>query len=116
MTNYLDSGDYYIAAIDGNRCKDIKSFLIEIGRAFSFPEYYGENLDALDDCLNDLDWIEKDNYVLVINNYESFLSGENSDRDSIDNLLTEVAEEWKNYDGDDNDESRKRSDFVIIYN
>ncbi len=116
MNNYLNSGDYFIAAIDGKKCVDIKSFLVEIGRAFSFPEHYGENLDALDDCLNDLDWIDKDNFALIINDYQSFISESEEDRMKVNDLLNDVSDEWKNYDGDDNDDNRKKSDFVIIHN
>ena len=116
MNDYLESGDYFIASIDGNRCKNLKSFLFEIGRAFGFPEHYGMNMSALDDCLNDLDWIEKDNYVLVINNNESFIIDSHDDRVAAIEFLNEIADEWKNYAGEDNDEYRKKSDFVIIYN
>lgn len=36
-----------------------------IGRALSFPAHYGHNLDALEECLRDLDWLPIGPVVLV---------------------------------------------------
>lgn len=114
IDKYLERKDYFIAAIDGIQCKTIESFLIEIGRAFSFPDYYGKNVNALNDCINDLDWIPKNNYILIINNADSFISGNNEDRQDMIDFLNEVSEEWSNVPLED--EYRKKSDFRIIYN
>lgn len=37
--------------IDGERIKTIDDFHLEIKKQLEFPDYYGENLDALWDCL-----------------------------------------------------------------
>ncbi|MBB6108062.1 barstar family protein [Mucilaginibacter lappiensis] len=37
--------------IEGERIKTINDFHLEIKKKLTFPEYYGENLDALWDCL-----------------------------------------------------------------
>lgn len=34
---------------------DRRELLAEIGETLHFPDYYGRNLDALDECLRDLD-------------------------------------------------------------
>lgn len=117
IDRYLENKDSFITAIDGNQCNTIESFLEEIGRAFSFPDYYGQNVNALNDCINDLDWIPKDNYILIINNFESLISDNKKDREDMIDFLGEISEQWKNvpnYDGED--ESRKKADFKIIYN
>lgn len=41
-------------AVDGAAHPGRRGLLRELGRALSFPEYYGENFDALADCLGDL--------------------------------------------------------------
>jgi len=36
-----------------------------IAAALSFPAYFGRNLDALLDCLNDLSWLPAGEHVLI---------------------------------------------------
>jgi len=43
-------------ALDGHDLLDKQAFLAAIGRVFNFPEYYGENWDALEECLSDMSW------------------------------------------------------------
>ena len=38
----------------------------EFAAALQFPPYFGENWDALNECLNDLDWLEGDGAALFI--------------------------------------------------
>ena len=38
----------------------------EFGAALQFHPYFGENWDALDECLNDLDWLQGDGAALFI--------------------------------------------------
>jgi RNAse (barnase) inhibitor barstar len=37
-----------------------------IARALDFPEWFGQNLDALYDSLTDLSWLPEGEYVLVV--------------------------------------------------
>jgi RNAse (barnase) inhibitor barstar len=64
----------FIAVIDGNKCKSITSFFEQISKAMNFPDYFGNNIDAFDEMMSDLEWIEEKNIVLIIMNYEHFLS------------------------------------------
>jgi RNAse (barnase) inhibitor barstar len=41
--------------VDGWRHQDKREVLTAIGEALAFPDYYGRNLDALNDCLRDLE-------------------------------------------------------------
>ena len=44
--------------LDGNILADIAQVHDYIKEMLDFPEYYGKNLDALFDCLTDLDNVE----------------------------------------------------------
>lgn len=91
----------YIGSINGTKCTTKDDALLEIGKAFDFPEHYGKNLDALYDCLTDLSWLHYNKVYLIINNQEEFLKNESSEvkKDFLD-LIDEVSEEWKNNEED----------------
>ncbi len=57
----LDAG-----GLDGER-----ELLRELARVFRFPEYFGENWDALDECLRDLEWLPARGYVLRVREAEA---------------------------------------------
>jgi len=45
---------------------DIDTALLALGRDLDFPDWYGRNLDALNDCLTDLAWHSAPGYVIAI--------------------------------------------------
>jgi ribonuclease inhibitor len=40
--------------IDGNNFNGVSTFYDEVSKVFSFPDYFGRNLDALYDSLSDI--------------------------------------------------------------
>ena len=56
----------FIATIDGQKATSMKDFHEQIGEALNFPDYSGKNLDALDEMLNDLEWIREEKVILYI--------------------------------------------------
>jgi RNAse (barnase) inhibitor barstar len=53
----LDSlPDSLVPVLDGRTLTDKPSLLAALGHALDFPDYYGENWDALEECLNDFSW------------------------------------------------------------
>ena len=56
--------------LDGRCLANKQDLLFEIGRALNFPDYYGANWDALEECLLDLSW--RDGPIcLLINHAEA---------------------------------------------
>lgn len=49
----------HYVTIQGRRCKTLVEFLRTWGDALEFPAYYGQNLDAFDECFRDLLNIEE---------------------------------------------------------
>lgn len=57
-------GNGVVRVIRGHKCTSYEALHNEIAAALQFPDYYGENWDALDECLGDLDWLPGDWYFL----------------------------------------------------
>jgi hypothetical protein len=55
-----------IATVHGARAMTLESAFAEIARGFAFPDYFGSNWPALDECLSDLGWIPSPSYLLLV--------------------------------------------------
>ncbi len=62
--------------IDGLGCLTLADCYQSLQQQLSIPDYFGNNLDALDEVLSDLDWIEEKNVKIIIANYSRLLSKE----------------------------------------
>ena len=62
-----------------------------IAKALRFPDWFGGNWDALEDCLSDLSWRPGDGHVLVFRNWQA-LSGD--DLGVLIDVLRSAAEFW----------------------
>lgn len=91
----LDSQGMTARVLRGTKMITIGSTFNEFGAALQFPDYFGENWAALDECLRDLSWLRPAQIVLIITDSVRVLSGE--DVDSLCHLkgiLTNAAREW----------------------
>jgi len=56
-----------LADIDVSKGDVLEAF----ARALAFPDWFGRNWDALEDCLGDLSWRKADGHVLLIAGFEA---------------------------------------------
>jgi len=85
-----EASDTLVAVIDGSTIHSVTDFYAAISKALHFPDYFGENLDALDEMLYDLDWIEHDHVLMLITNSTQFLQNEASQKAQIIALIQEI--------------------------
>ena len=76
--------------LDGRQLGDKASLLAALGQALHFPDYYGGNWDALDECLADLSWHEGPLQV-AITHAESFPT---ELRDTLIDIFLDAARQW----------------------
>lgn len=62
-----------------------------IAKALRFPDWFGGNWDALEDCLGDLSWRPGEGHVLVIRNWQA-VAGD--DFGVLVDVLRSSAEYW----------------------
>lgn len=85
----------FIAEIQGSEVQQLQDFLKTISMVFQFP-FPSRSLDSYNDWMRDLDWLEKDGYVLIINNYKDFLSQDLlSKKDIIDGFANIILPFWQ---------------------
>ena len=52
--------------VRGSKSRASHALFDEVAAAWQFPPYFGENWDALDECLADLEWLRASAYVLFV--------------------------------------------------
>lgn len=90
-----------VAIIDGEHNDTLEKFYDSISSQLKFPDIFGNNFDAFDEMINDLDWLEEDSICLIFRNYDDFLSEENDEaREILLTILDDASSEWKRMNGE----------------
>lgn len=88
--------------IEGNNCTTLDRLFGEFAKAFEFPDYFGYNWAAFDECLNDLEWLSADAYLLLLTDVDKVIAALNSSLKTFIEILFCSVTEWtegRNYDG-----------------
>lgn len=62
-----------VRRLRGRKMRSEAALFDECAAALQFPAHFGENWDALDECLNDLEWLDGQAGALVITDAEQLL-------------------------------------------
>ncbi|MDR6636954.1 barstar family protein [Paenarthrobacter nitroguajacolicus] len=77
----LTSSGMVVRTLRGRKMRGRQSLMDEAGAALQFPSYFGENWDALDECISNLDWmLPVTSLVLLVQDAEQVLADENTDQ------------------------------------
>lgn len=80
--------------IRGTKARTTPALFDEVAAALQFPFYFGENWDAFDECIHDLDWLAADVVLLVIADADALLDQEPSeDLRVLLKILEDAAQE-----------------------
>jgi len=103
--NQIDS-EFSVIEIDASEVTTLREFYEVLAKALHFPDYFGFNLDSLDELLNDLTWIEDEKLAVYFNNSEKFLEKERNETKILTllDLLDATCEDWKWHEMDEEDE------------
>ena len=114
--NGLRSGnERYVVVLRGERMQNFESLFQEIAAALQFPYYFGNNWNALDECIKDLGWLPVKIFIIGISKSELILSQEsNDDRYLFGMLLKETCKVWSMPYDEDKGWGRPGRPFHII--
>jgi len=100
LDDFVNSAPEYTAAVirivRGKRCETCERLFQEWAAALQFPSYFGENWDAFEECLSDLEWLPPGGLVLFITRADRLLEfAPEGDLDMLAHILITVAKEWR---------------------
>lgn len=81
--------------LNARRMSTLSGFFDEVSSVFRFPSYFGKNLNATWECINDLEWLPSRGYVVVVAAAETFLCDEPDDTLAVVlQRFCETGAEW----------------------
>jgi hypothetical protein len=90
-----DSLRVVVRFLRGKKMARLSSLYDEFAAALQFPYYFGENWNAFDECIKDLEWMPGDVYVVVITDPKHLLAEESDDQlKALMELLEDAGGEW----------------------
>jgi hypothetical protein len=89
-----------IRRLRGEKMSNESRLFDEVSAACQFPYYFGENWDALSECLNDLSWMPADSYVLVVSNACLVLADDRLGFDTFVRILSDTGRHWSEFHED----------------
>jgi RNAse (barnase) inhibitor barstar len=81
--------------IDLSRAHDKAELLDAIGKALSFPDWFGHNFDALADCLSDMAWRPADGYFVLLQHCDGIHGLAEADFVTTLQTFEAAADEWR---------------------
>lgn len=81
--------------VDIGHVHDKQGFTGLVAKALAFPDWFGGNWDAFEDCLGDLSWHPAPGYVLLLEHGKHFGAGHKQEFVTAVEVLDGVAEYWQ---------------------
>lgn len=75
--------------------RDKDALLAIIAKALRFPEWFGSNWDALNDCLLDMAWLPAPGYALFFEHCDAIHARAGDDFLLLRQLLADATEAWR---------------------
>jgi hypothetical protein len=81
--------------IRGQKARTTADFFTECSAALQFPPYFGENWDAFEETINDLEWLRGDAYTILITSSNHLLDKAPAGQlQTLLKVLDQAGEEW----------------------
>jgi len=86
---------YHVFLVDGKQIHNKTSFLKAVAKTFNFPDYFGMNWDALNDCITDSTLFSNKGALIVFSDSGQFRLSANDDWQTAINIFLDAADFWK---------------------
>lgn len=85
---------FAVRTIQGKKCRTPSTLFSEFARALDFPDYFGHNWDAVEECLADFEWLQAKGYILLIHDAEAVLPEDEEEYETLLEILSDAGEAW----------------------
>ncbi len=85
---------FALRTIHGKQCGTSSGVFQEFAQRLDFPDYFGHNWDALEECLADLEWLPSKGYVLLITDAEAVIPNDEEEYETFLEILNDAGEAW----------------------
>jgi RNAse (barnase) inhibitor barstar len=83
---------FFVARIDRAKVFNKDTLMHALYQSCQFPAYFGFNFDALEECLNDLEWIQAKGIALVFHDFALFEERDPEDAKTFLEIMRDVSE------------------------
>jgi hypothetical protein len=84
-----------LVQMDGTQIEGEAELMAAIAAGFEFPDYFGANWDALDECLRDMgSWLDARGYAIVMEKGEAYWRADAETAGLLVRSWTKAAEKW----------------------
>jgi len=94
VKGFVDQG-IRVFYLDGREINSKKSFFVKAAEVMEFPDYFGHNWDAFDECITDLEWCPAQRYVLIYNKPNIFAEAHPIDWQIAYDTIQSAVEYWQ---------------------
>jgi RNAse (barnase) inhibitor barstar len=82
-------------SVDAAHADSKSALLAALAKGLKLPEHFGNNWDALADCLEDGDWLGSHGMVIAIRHAANYRKAHAADWETLSDILSEAAEYWR---------------------
>ena len=102
---------FVLRTIQGKKCPTPSALLDEFARVLAFPDYFGHNWDAFEECLADLEWLPAKGYIVLITDTDAVLPDDEEEYDTLLEVLDDAGEAWSKGQTADG----RRAPFHVVF-
>lgn len=84
-----------VQLVDLRRARNKDELLNIVGKAMRFPDWFGQNWDALQDCLLDMGWQPALGYVTILERCDMLRARSLEDFTTLVEIFQSAAAEWR---------------------
>jgi RNAse (barnase) inhibitor barstar len=102
IQEFITKVDIHVAKINYSKLSSINesklSILEQLYQMFYFPDYFGMNWDAVDECIQNLSWLPAKGYCCFLINTDEFQFSDNENFKIMASVFEDASITWKHRD------------------